>query len=968
MLCLLGLPEEENQVCCVVSWDWPPPKASTVVVEYSCATVNEGCIRTILATLENDQRLKPLSPQETKKRTDLTILLNYIHAAQIQKYKEGATEKNEVANVKDQINVNSSHDEVSGGEQGGESNPEDFVDMHDKKVCHGTDIDGTPKATEQNDSQRKDSDSNKIEESSVKSNQENELVSTEQMRMAHETYNIDVFDPHKALKSLIEEGVLNRIFACKERMLVHLFDTGGQPEFLELLPHVLSASDSILVICFKDSESLDERYLVKYVPEDKSKHCLTTLSQLSTEEIIFQCIFSAELLSGSKFTTDKNAVFVATHIDQVKGLSENRTKIEKNIVRLDLLPRVGAENVIKQKFFRVCTERQLQLLLASFYAEDKKDVLIKKLFTADQIEWIGKMDESWNDVEVQKGSFEYVGNDESRKQELQALLGILQQYRDEKVEDLMDYSGVSKVNDILCKMISNTGESVEVSLRDFLLYLGLVHKPEYAEYDAKIEPILTLFECTQIAKSLHCIPSHITSFKEKLKAVQASLRKLESNLHLVKFSCSPSNADTEVDAINLIICDPNALYKKMSEMVCQCYLDSSDDNELRRSGVVKRTVLIDTFRGTVEGIRKAQNYRNRLKDGSQHPDAENALLTFLHDQKIISRESNGLIRVPSALRAYPTEIIPMGKTVIIPSLLLVPKGKYLPLGVLTALMTRSEKWEYDNDIVEWTLFTKEIFRNKVKYFVNGCINVTLVARPTCIEVRVEEQACQPTCDTLLFVKVHESLNNQLKSIFSERVEFSPRLVCPRHMNHIAEHLGNNTFSCKHPDPHGGSMRNCSVWFEKVRSTEEFTSIFSSPVHSNSNGTNNGEYINYFLSFFVFNLFDHSIADTKPDGEAVKLYFAESDDIKSNDEETKAHYRKMKWFKIGLLLLKGQKYDDLEDEFEKLFQENPDIGFCDVVVQKWLDAKDANWESLYRNIKFVYPSIAEKIKGNHKLLP
>ena len=798
-----------------------PPEASTAVVEYTHATMNEGCIKTILATLEKN-KFKMLSTKEkTNKRTDLIILLNYIHAAQMQsKQRDHKGDR---------------------GEQAGELNHES---SHRSPKVKEHSVDKSPTPEEKMDGSPDTSVESYTEQSNASVGSEEDPDSTQHsLQIIHEKHSKDVFDPKNALITLIEEGVMNRIFAEQEiELFVHLFDTGGQPELLELLPHVLSARDAIIVICFKDSEPLDERYLVKYAPEDKHKHCLTTLSQLTTEETIFQCIFSAELLSGSKFTTDKNAVFVATHIDQVKGLSRNQKEFEKNIVTLDLLPRVGAANVIKQKFFSVCTERKLQLLLASLYVEDKKEVLINDLFTRSQVECIGKMDPSLMEVVVQGDSFEYVGDDERRRVELQPVMDILKQHKNKKVKDLFDYSGVSKVNDVLCKMIDKTEESVDISLRDYLLYLALVHKPEHKESDANIEPIVTLFECTEIAEALHCIPSHITSLNEKMKAVKASLRRLESDLHLIKYSCSPTNAEGEVDAIDLIICDPNALYKKISNMVCKCYLDPNDKNELRRTGIVTEMMLKDTFDGTIHGIERAQKHRKIIKD---HDSADKTLWKFLRDQRIIFfYESTGLIRVPSALRAYPTEIIPMGRNVIVPSLLLVPKGKCLPLGILTALMTCGEEWKYGNDNVKWRLFTEEVFRNKVKYLVDDCIYIILVARSTCIEVRVEEQeASQPLCDTLVFVKIHESLKNELKRIVGAAVEFSHRLFCHEHMAPLAEHTGNDGFSCKHSSPHAGSIKNCSLWFSKQeRSTEELKSILSSPVYSSPSGINNGEYL------------------------------------------------------------------------------------------------------------------------------
>ena len=766
-----------------------PPEASTAVVEYACATMYEGCIRTIFATLEDDCTLKTLTAQETKKRADLSIFLNYVHAAQMQKNKQGTTEKN----------------------------PENSVGTHETLGHEGTDIEETGKVTEQHHPQGKHSENMNIEEKSISKQP------------------TDVFDLKKSLATLIEEGVMNRIFADQEKLLVHLFDTGGQPELLELLPHVLSARNSIFVICFKESEPLDERYVVKYVSEDKSKHCLTTISQLTTEETIFQCIYSAKYLPNSMFSMDKNTIFVATHVDQVKDSARNhKEKIEDYMVGLGLLPRDTASDLMSQRFFRVCTERELQLLLACLYSEDKNEVLINDLFTKDHEEWIGKMDRSLTKVIVQEESIKYVGDNDGRKVELQPLLDILKHRREEKVKDLLEYTGVPEVKNVVCKMIHKTEESVDISLRAYLLYLGLVHKPEHKESDANIEPIVTLKECTKLAERLHCMPPYITSFEEKMRVVQEYLKMLESKLYLVKCSFS---SEGEVDPSALIICDPNALYKKISEMVCQCYLDPRNKNELRRRGVVDKDMVLEcTFQRTVEGIRMAQ----KPKDSSQHNGAEEILLKFLLNQRIISYKSDGLIRFPSALRAYPTEIIPMSQNVIVPSLLLVPKGKCLPLGVLTTLQTCGEKWKYGNDNVKWSLFTKELFRNRVKYHVNDSMYVTIVARPTCVEIRVEEQkANEFKCnDTSIFIKACESLKNKLKEIV--HVEFKCSLFCRDHVTASTEYLGNDGFSCKHSNPHSGYIKNCSVWYEEVSSAEELTNILYSPVCSNQSGINNGE--------------------------------------------------------------------------------------------------------------------------------
>ena len=773
----------------IVGHDPPEVSASTDVIKISPATLKEGCITTILASYQN-QKLETLTTKESIKRSDLTRFLNFVHAAQMHARKQ--TVKKSEPDIEDKKTS-----EATSGESN--ANPETLIksepDIEDKKTSEAT---------------------------------SNPNPAHENKEHSEATPDVEVIDIKENLKSLREDGVIDRIFNNEDEIiLVNLFDTGGQPEFMELLPHVLSARDSIFVMCFKGSEPLNERYLVKYVADAKEGECLdakkfTTLSPVTTEETIFQCIFSANLLSSSKFDADTKAVFVATHKDQTT-CTEQRKRIQDNLTKMGLLGSTHVENV---KFFEVCTERETQLLTMKL--NDYKNKKVSDLFVPDQASWV--VDNvvptcswlkciKWDD---EAASLMYVGDDDVN---LKPVLKVLEDHKDKRVRDLVQYTGVSRVHDVLCDMIQRT-ETKDIELSDYMLYLGLAYRPAGKTGDIIVRPIVTLSECTRLAVKMECIPSDLPP-KEKQKKVHESLLRLENDLHLVKYRCNKTASgvsgarDFKVTDLDLVICDPNTLYKKMSEIVSQCYLNPEYKNRLRRDGVLDRENFRDTFEGTLQGIKEA------YIDCTIKCDQEKMLkmlLKFLNDHRVLMYcEESKLIYIPSALRAYPTEIIPMGKNVIVPSLLLARKKEYLPLGVLTTLMTSSEKqWECNGNKVLWDFCHKGgLFRNKVKYLVDNCIYVTLVARATCIEIRIEksDDFFKPKQST--FMRVRESLKSELRNVLGESctVDFETYLVCPRDPNHFAEYVEKDDCKCLYCGARIDTVPDCSVWFSDNVSAE-----------------------------------------------------------------------------------------------------------------------------------------------------
>ena len=109
---------------------------------------------------------------------------------------------------------------------------------------------------------------------------------------------------------------------------LHLLDTGGQPEFMDILP-LLLACPSLIVLVFNMNTKLTDRYVVEYVSPDGSR-AVPYESSFTVEEVLLQSLASVAhsssvslpLSSGNQPLFEKDrlqsvAVFVGTHLDQV---------------------------------------------------------------------------------------------------------------------------------------------------------------------------------------------------------------------------------------------------------------------------------------------------------------------------------------------------------------------------------------------------------------------------------------------------------------------------------------------------------------------------------------------------------------------------------------------------------------------------------------------------------------------------
>ena len=107
---------------------------------------------------------------------------------------------------------------------------------------------------------------------------------------------------------------------------LQVLDTGGQPEFMEILPLLLTCP-SLIVLVFNMNSELTDRYTVEYLSPD-GPIAVPYESSFTVEEVMLQALSSVSysttppLSSTSQQMFEKEriqsvAVFVGTHLDQV---------------------------------------------------------------------------------------------------------------------------------------------------------------------------------------------------------------------------------------------------------------------------------------------------------------------------------------------------------------------------------------------------------------------------------------------------------------------------------------------------------------------------------------------------------------------------------------------------------------------------------------------------------------------------
>ena len=191
------------------------------------------------------------------------------------------------------------------------------------------------------------------------SSAEPQLADEEDVKPPLEVFR-DAFQKKRSkLKELIDEP-----------WTLYITDTGGQPEFQELLP-VLVSGPSLFFLTFRLDMELNKRYQVEYI-DSKGKSIIPYQSGLTVQEMLLQSLATIastsifRIVGDERITINPNVFLVATHRDLVSA--EHLQQVDSVLQAL-----IRSTEAFREGMIQFASESRL-ILAVNNLSEGEEDV------------------------------------------------------------------------------------------------------------------------------------------------------------------------------------------------------------------------------------------------------------------------------------------------------------------------------------------------------------------------------------------------------------------------------------------------------------------------------------------------------------------------------------------------------------------------------------------------------------------
>ena len=136
-------------------------------------------------------------------------------------------------------------------------------------------------------------------------------------------------DTKKLMREVLAKRGLHSIRDIEKTTTLYFIDTGGQPEFHEIMP-IIYNGPALHLVFFNLAINLHDSVLVQFCHQDDTNSMVTYNSSYTGKEMIFQLLSNLYYFSkGSSTDSEQAAVLIGTHLDQLKdqkGQEENKIK------------------------------------------------------------------------------------------------------------------------------------------------------------------------------------------------------------------------------------------------------------------------------------------------------------------------------------------------------------------------------------------------------------------------------------------------------------------------------------------------------------------------------------------------------------------------------------------------------------------------------------------------------------------
>ena len=179
---------------------------------------------------------------------------------------------------------------------------------------------------------------------------------------------------------LREKGVSELKRYINNPWTLYLTDSGGQPEFHELLP-ALVVGPSVFFVVFRLDQDLNEKYEVEYVRPDKETHIKKYISSLTVQEDLMRSlasIASTKYLDISGNEVKPKVILVATFKDKVPQEEDCQRKLQQ------IQDLVKETNVYRDGMIVDASETQMVFTINNI-SDEEAEMDAKKIRHAIQI-------------------------------------------------------------------------------------------------------------------------------------------------------------------------------------------------------------------------------------------------------------------------------------------------------------------------------------------------------------------------------------------------------------------------------------------------------------------------------------------------------------------------------------------------------------------------------------------------------
>ena len=142
-------------------------------------------------------------------------------------------------------------------------------------------------------------------------------------------------DTFEDVKQLMQEVLVSKglysIEEIEKTTTLYLMDTGGQPEFHEIMPLILNGP-ALHLVFFNLTFDLNKPVFIRFCKEDGTDAVITYMSSYTGNQMIYQLLSSLYCLSKDLPDSKSAAILFGTHLDQLK---KQKRKGKKKIEEID---------------------------------------------------------------------------------------------------------------------------------------------------------------------------------------------------------------------------------------------------------------------------------------------------------------------------------------------------------------------------------------------------------------------------------------------------------------------------------------------------------------------------------------------------------------------------------------------------------------------------------------------------------